>query len=126
MSREEILSNFYQSVKYRRQGDGWAYDFDAETLKGSKLIRDLVDAKTKKVIASAGTKMTPRSLKKSIANSRTRSKDAERRSPVFQIAWKRRSRKCSNTNLPPSRPISNEKYWQILQTHETLGRILPP
>ena len=67
---------------------------------------------------------TPRSLKKSIANSRTRSKDAERRSPVFQIAWKRRSRKCSNTNLPPSRPISNEKYWQILQTHETLGRIL--
>ena len=63
MSREEILSNFYQSVQYRRQGDGWAYDFDVEALKGSKLIRDLVDAKTKKVIASAGTKMTPRSLK---------------------------------------------------------------
>ena len=64
MSREEILGHFYKSVTYRRQGDGWAYDFDVESLKGSKLIRDLVDAKTKKVIASAGTKMTPRSLKK--------------------------------------------------------------
>ena len=64
MSREEILGNFYKSVQYRRQGDGWAYDFDVEALKGNKLIRDLVDAKTKKVIASAGTKMTPRSLKK--------------------------------------------------------------
>jgi DNA-directed RNA polymerase subunit beta len=64
MSREEILSHFYKSVTYRRQGDGWAYDFDVESLKGSKLIRDLVDAKTKKVIASAGTKMTPRSLNK--------------------------------------------------------------
>ena len=64
MSREEILGHFYKSVTYRRQGDGWAYDFDVESLKGSKLIRDLVDAKTKKVIASAGAKMTPRSLKK--------------------------------------------------------------
>jgi DNA-directed RNA polymerase subunit beta len=64
MSREEILGHFYKSVTYRRQGDGWAYDFDVESLKGSKLIRDLVDAKTKKVISSAGTKMTPRSLKK--------------------------------------------------------------
>ena len=63
MSREEILSHFYKSVQYRRKGDGWAYDFDVEALKGNKLIRDLVDAKTKKVIASAGTKMTPRSLK---------------------------------------------------------------
>ena len=33
-------------------------------MKGSKLVRDLVNAKTKEVIATAGTKMTPRSLKK--------------------------------------------------------------
>ena len=64
MSREEILGSFYKSVTYRRQGDAWEYDFDIESLKGSKLVRDLVDAKTKKVIAAAGTKMTPRSLKK--------------------------------------------------------------
>lgn len=35
-------------MNYRRQGDGWAYDFDVDALKGSKLIRDLVDAKTKR------------------------------------------------------------------------------
>ena len=64
MSREEILGHFYQTVTYSRKGDGWQYDFDVESLKGSKLVRDLVDAKTKKVIATAGTKMTPRSLKK--------------------------------------------------------------
>ena len=28
-------------------------------MKGSKLVRDLIDAKTQKVIATAGTKMTP-------------------------------------------------------------------
>jgi DNA-directed RNA polymerase subunit beta len=64
MSREEILGHFYQTVTYSRKGDGWQYDFDVESLKGSKLVRDLVDAKTKEVIATAGTKMTPRSLKK--------------------------------------------------------------
>ena len=64
MSREEILGQFYQATTYRRDGDGWSYDFDADALKGSKLIRDLIDAKTKKVLAAAGTKMTPRSLKK--------------------------------------------------------------
>ena len=64
MSREEILGHFYQTVTYSRKDDGWQYDFDVESLKGSKLVSDLVDAKTKKVIATAGTKMTPRSLKK--------------------------------------------------------------
>ena len=64
MSRDEILAYFYQSVTYRRDGDGWSYAFDAESLKGSKLVRDLVDSKSKKVLATAGTKMTPRSLRK--------------------------------------------------------------
>jgi len=64
MSREEILRHFYQSVRYRRDGDGWNHDFNVDTLKGSKLVRDLIDAKTKKVLATAGTKMTPRSLRK--------------------------------------------------------------
>ena len=50
MSREEILNSFYKSVTYRRQGDAWEYDFDIDALKGGKLVRDLVDAKTKKVI----------------------------------------------------------------------------
>ena len=64
MSREEILGYFYNSVDYKRDGDSWRYPLDTDTLKGSQLPRDLVDADTKKVVAKAGTKMTPRSLKK--------------------------------------------------------------
>ena len=52
MSREEILGHFYRTVNYSRKGDGWQYDFDVESLKGSKLVRDLVNAKTKEVILS--------------------------------------------------------------------------
>ena len=64
MSRDEILAYFYQSVSYKRDGEGWSYAFDADALKGNKLVRDLIDSKTKKVLAKAGTKMTPRSLRK--------------------------------------------------------------
>ncbi|MGC6453006.1 MAG: DNA-directed RNA polymerase subunit beta, partial [Candidatus Puniceispirillaceae bacterium] len=64
MSRDEILKEFYSSVSYQRDGEGWSYAFDAEALKGNKLARDLIDAKSREVVASAGTKMTPRSLRK--------------------------------------------------------------
>ena len=64
MSRDEILAHFYRSVSYKRDGEGWSYAFDTDSLKGSKLVRDLVDSKSKKVLATTGTKMTPRSLRK--------------------------------------------------------------
>ena len=64
MARDEILKEFYESVSYTREGDGWSYDFNADALKGNKLVRDLIDAKSREVVASAGTKMTPRSLRK--------------------------------------------------------------
>ena len=64
MARDEILKEFYESVSYAREGDGWSYAFNADALKGNKLVRDLIDAKSHEVVASAGTKMTPRSLRK--------------------------------------------------------------
>ncbi|MEE3024059.1 MAG: DNA-directed RNA polymerase subunit beta [Pseudomonadota bacterium] len=64
MSREDILKEFYGSVTYLRDGDGWSYEFNADSLKGNKLVRDLIDAKSRDVLAAAGTKMTPRSLRK--------------------------------------------------------------
>ena len=64
MSRDEILAHFYRSVSYKRDGEGWSYAYDTDSLKGSKLVRDLVDSKSKKVLATTGTKMTPRSLRK--------------------------------------------------------------
>ncbi|EDP62465.1 30S ribosomal protein S12 [alpha proteobacterium BAL199] len=66
MGAEEILTNFYGTVTYTREGAGWRTSFDAERLRGSKLVRDLVDADTGEVVAKAGDKITPRSSRKLI------------------------------------------------------------
>jgi DNA-directed RNA polymerase subunit beta len=64
MGKEEILHAFYGLVAYKKVKSGWTITFDAEQMKGIKLPYDLVDAKTNKVVAEAGTKMTPRLGKK--------------------------------------------------------------
>ena len=60
MSKEEILAAFYETLTYKRAKNGWTTAFNADRLKGQKLLTDLVDAKNGKVLAEAGTKMTPR------------------------------------------------------------------
>ena len=64
MSREEILAAFYGSAEYSKVKNGWKTSFNADALKGQKLIKDLIDAKTGEAVAAAGTKMTPRALRK--------------------------------------------------------------
>ncbi len=64
MSAEEILATFYGQVAYKRVSGGWQTAFDPERLRGIKLARVLVDAKTKKTVAEIGAKMTPRLAKK--------------------------------------------------------------
>ncbi|MHA1153964.1 MAG: DNA-directed RNA polymerase subunit beta, partial [Alphaproteobacteria bacterium] len=64
MSAEDILNFYYERVVYTRVNDGWRTPFDRERLRGAKLMRDLVDAKTRKVVAETGAKMTPRLAKK--------------------------------------------------------------
>jgi DNA-directed RNA polymerase subunit beta len=64
MSAEEILGTFYGSDVYARSNDGWRMPFDAERLRGVKLMRDMVDADTGQVVAAAGDKITQRSAKK--------------------------------------------------------------
>ena len=64
MSPEEILSAFYGQVVYTREKDGWNTPFEAESMRGVKLTHDLVNGKTGKSVADAGTKMTPRLLNK--------------------------------------------------------------
>jgi len=64
MSKQDILDYFYTDVAYTRTAKGWKTPFDAASLRGAKLIKDLIDAKTGKVVAEAGEKMTPRKLKK--------------------------------------------------------------
>ena len=64
MSNEEILGTFYETVSYKKDKKGWKTPFDGESLRGVKVTADLVDAKTGKVVAEEGTKITPRKAKK--------------------------------------------------------------
>ncbi|HEX6142061.1 MAG TPA: DNA-directed RNA polymerase subunit beta, partial [Geminicoccaceae bacterium] len=64
LSREDILGYFYGQVTFTRVGQGWREPFRPERLRGQKLAVDLVDATSGDVLAEAGTKMTPRLLKR--------------------------------------------------------------
>ena len=64
MTKEDILSTFYETVSYKKTKKGWTLPFDLERFKGQKLSYELVDAKTGDVVMDAGTKVTARSGKK--------------------------------------------------------------
>ncbi len=63
MSNEEILDTFYDRIIYNRDKKGWKTPFDGTRLRGVKLTYDLINAKTGKVVAEEGTKITPRKAK---------------------------------------------------------------
>jgi DNA-directed RNA polymerase subunit beta len=60
---EEILSIFYKKAIYTRDKDGWRVPYDAERMKGVKVVNDLIDADTGEVAIEAGRKLTARSAK---------------------------------------------------------------
>jgi DNA-directed RNA polymerase subunit beta len=64
MSADEILGFFYDTVVFSHSKKGWQTPFDPARMRGIKLVRDLVDAKTGKTVAEAGAKMTARLAKK--------------------------------------------------------------
>ena len=59
MSKEEILSNFFGTIIFRRGPQGWMTPFNEENFKG-KLTSDLLDARTGAVVLGAGERLTPR------------------------------------------------------------------
>ncbi len=64
MSKEEVLDYYYETVTYVKHKRGWKIPFDPDALRGVKLERDLINAKTGRVVAEAGSKMTPRQCRK--------------------------------------------------------------
>ena len=64
MGQEEILSAFYQVVVYERDKRGWKTPLNPQRLRGLKLVRDLINAKTGRAVLEAGTKVTSRVLQK--------------------------------------------------------------
>ncbi|MCB9958364.1 MAG: DNA-directed RNA polymerase subunit beta [Rhodospirillaceae bacterium] len=64
MSREEILSIFYEKTPFERVEGGWKTPFNAEVVKGVKLLSDLVNADTGEVAVKSGEKITARAARK--------------------------------------------------------------
>ena len=68
LDQEGIMNAYYDTVDYKlaKKGAGWTTKFFPERVRGTRPAFDLVDAKTGEVIAKAGEKVTPRSVKKLI------------------------------------------------------------
>jgi DNA-directed RNA polymerase subunit beta len=58
MDQEAILDAFYARVPHTRTKAGWTMPYRPERVRGIKLERDLIDAKTGKVVAEAGKKLS--------------------------------------------------------------------
>jgi DNA-directed RNA polymerase subunit beta len=63
MSPEDILNYFYDQVAFEKVKRGWKTPFQADRMRGTKLTHDLINGKTGRTVAEAGTKMTPRLLR---------------------------------------------------------------
>ncbi|MGB1331759.1 MAG: DNA-directed RNA polymerase subunit beta [Paracoccaceae bacterium] len=67
MDQESIMSAYYDTVSFRHEkGRGWVTKFFPERVRGTRPTYDLIDAATGEVIAEAGKKVTPRTVKKLI------------------------------------------------------------
>ena len=64
MSKEDVLAFFYGTYEFTYGAKGWSTAFDAERMRGVKLMSDLVDADTGETLAEEGAKLTARTAKK--------------------------------------------------------------
>ena len=68
LDQEGVCSAYYDTVDYKfeKKKNAWVTKFFPQRVRGTKPTEDIIDAKTGKVIAEAGTKVTPRTVKKLI------------------------------------------------------------
>jgi len=64
MTNEEVLGTFYDVANFVKDKNGWRTPFIGARFRGVKLVHDLINAKTGKVVAEAGTKLIARQIKK--------------------------------------------------------------
>ena len=83
LTSEDILSYFYESITFDKNGEGWKTAFDASRLLGQKLARDLVDADSGEVVAKLGDKMTQR-LGRKLSEAGLSAVCSERMHPIYR------------------------------------------
>ena len=68
LDQESIMDAYYNTVEFRldAKANAWTTKFFPERVRGTRPTYDLIDAATGEVIAKAGEKVTPRSVKKLI------------------------------------------------------------
>ena len=71
LSAEDILQYFYGKIVFERAKKGWKTKFSPELMRGVKLTSDLVNAKNNKIVAEAGTKLSPRVLRQLVEKGMT-------------------------------------------------------
>ena len=66
LDQEGVCSAYYDTVDYKfdKKKNSWVTKFFPQRVRGTKPSEDIIDAKTGKVIAEAGAKVTPRTVKK--------------------------------------------------------------
>ena len=64
MTVQEIYDFFYARTKLEKAEKGWVTTFSPDETKSFRLITDLIDAKTGKVVAKKDTRLNKRSIKK--------------------------------------------------------------
>ncbi len=67
-TRDQILSTFYNVVRYEYKNFNWVRPLDLHTIKGAKLDHDCIDAETGDVIFKADIKITPRMIRMNLDN----------------------------------------------------------
>lgn len=62
--KNQILKEFYNFKKFRKKGDSWIAEFNPEDFKGTKVLRDIIDADTGEFIIKTGVRVTPNVIRK--------------------------------------------------------------
>jgi DNA-directed RNA polymerase subunit beta len=60
MSTNEMYDFFYSKIKFEKKPNGWVTKFDFKEARAVRLNKDLIDADTNKIVASAGTRLNKR------------------------------------------------------------------
>ncbi len=68
LDQQAICDAYYSTVDFRldKKKNGWATKFFPDRIRGTKPVNDIIDAKTGEIIAEAGKKITPRTVKRLI------------------------------------------------------------
>ena len=77
MSTQDILEYFYKSNTYEKNKNGWVTELSPDKIRGTKLLRDLVDADSQKVVVNAGRRVTQRVIDKLVEGGTTHQLIAE-------------------------------------------------